>query len=41
MDNRTHYTEEQKIKVIKIYLENVGIRSIERLEGIHNSVISY
>ena len=40
-DNRTHYTEEQKLKVIKMYLENVGIRSIERLEGIHNSVISY
>ena len=40
VDNRIKYTEEQKNRCIQLYLENVGIRSIERLEGIHNSVIS-
>lgn len=41
IDKRMKHTEEQKMKVIKMYLENMGIRSIERLEKIHNSVISY
>jgi hypothetical protein len=29
-----------RLKVIKLYLENCGIRTIERLTGIHNSQIS-
>jgi hypothetical protein len=29
-----------RLKVIKLYLENCGIRSIERLTGIRNSQIS-
>ncbi len=28
------------LKVIKLYLENCGIRTIERLTGIHNKLIS-
>ena len=32
-DNRTHYTEEQKIKVIKMYLENADIRKQGRTDG--------
>ena len=33
-DNRVRYSIEQHIRVIKLYTENVGLRSIERLEGI-------
>ena len=33
------YSEEYKLKIIKMYLENVGIRSIERLENIPNTTI--
>jgi len=33
------YSEEYKLKIIKMYLENMGIRSIERLENIPNTTI--
>ena len=33
-DDRVKYTMEQHIRVIKLYTEGVGLRSIERLEGI-------
>lgn len=33
-DERIRYTLEQHIRVIKLYTEGVGLRSIERLEGI-------
>ena len=39
-DNREKYSEEIRLKVIKLYLENCGIQSIERLTGIYNSLIS-
>ena len=31
---------QDKLKVIKLYLENCGIRTIERLTGINNRLIS-
>jgi transposase-like protein len=39
-DKRQKYTTSDHLKVIKLYLENCGIRSIERLTGIRNSQIS-
>ncbi len=39
-DKRQKYTMQDRLKVIKLYLENCGIRSIERLTGIRNSQIS-
>lgn len=33
-DRREKYTIEKKIKVIKLYTEGMGLRSIERLEGV-------
>ena len=39
-DKRQKYTIQDRLKVLKLYLENCGIRSIERLTGIHNSQIS-
>jgi hypothetical protein len=30
---------EKKLRVLKMYLENTGIRSIERLEGVPNPLI--
>jgi transposase-like protein len=38
-DERQKYTQADHLKVIKLYLENCGIRSIERLTGIRNSQI--
>ncbi len=38
-DNREKYTMEQKIRVIKLYTENMGIRSIERLEKVPGSLL--
>ena len=38
-DERVKYTQEQRERVYKLYLENVGIRSIERIEGISNVLI--
>ena len=40
-DNRVKYSLEKKIKVIKMYLEGVGIMSIERLEAVPNPLIIY
>ncbi len=39
-DKRIKYSRADHLKVIKLYLENCGIRSIERLTGIRNSQIS-
>lgn len=39
-DKRQKYTAHDRLKVLKLYLENCGIRSIERLTGIRNSQIS-
>lgn len=39
-DERVKYGPQDKLKVLKLYLENCGIRSIERLTGIRNSQIS-
>ena len=40
-DARFKYGLEKKLKVIKMYLEGVGIRSIERLEEVPNPLIIY
>ena len=40
-DQRCRYSLEQKIKVIKLYTEGMGLRSIERLEGISVSLLVY
>lgn len=39
-DKRQKYTQQDRLKVIKLYLENCGIRTIERLTGVRNSQIS-
>lgn len=39
-DKRQRYTSADHLKVIKLYLENCGIRTIERLTGVRNSQIS-
>jgi len=38
-DRRVKYSHEQKLKVIKMYLEGIGIRSISRLEGMSPPLI--
>jgi transposase-like protein len=38
-DRRIKYSPQKKLRVLKLYLENVGIRSIERLEGVPNPLI--
>ena len=38
-DRRIKYSPQKKLKVLKMYLDNVGIRSIERLEGVSNPLI--
>ncbi len=38
-DKREKYTIEQKIKAMKLYTEGVGLRTIERIEGI--SILIY
>ena len=38
-DLRERYTNEQRLRVIKWYLEGVGIMSIERMEGVSNPLI--
>ena len=40
-DRRLKHGLEKRLKVIKMYLEGVGIRSIERLEGVSNPLIIY
>ena len=39
-DKRQKYKLEDRLKVIKLYLENCGIRTIERLTGVRNSQVS-
>jgi transposase-like protein len=39
-DKRQKYNSSDRLKVIKLYLENCGIRTIERLTGVRNSQIS-
>jgi transposase len=39
-DKRQKYTTADRLKVVKLYLENCGIRTIERLTGVRNSQIS-
>lgn len=40
-DARLKHGLEKRLKVINMYLEGVGIRSIERLEGVSNPLILY
>jgi transposase len=40
-DNRLKHGLEKRLKVINMYLEGVGIRSIERLEKVSNPLIIY
>lgn len=40
-DERFKYSMEKRFKVIRMYLEGVGIRSIERLENVPNPLIIY
>ncbi len=40
-DKRLKHDLSIRIKVIKMYLEGIGIRSIERLEGVSNPLIIY
>jgi len=40
-DMRLKHGLEKRLKVINMYLEGVGIRSIERLEGVSNPLIIY
>jgi transposase-like protein len=40
-DDRLKHGMDKRIKVIKMVLEGVGIRSIERLEGVSNPLIIY
>ena len=40
-DKRLKHGLEKRLKVIRMYLEGVGIRSIERLEGVSNPLIIY
>ena len=40
-DARLKHGLEKRLKVMKMYLEGVGIRSIERLEGVSNPLIIY
>jgi transposase-like protein len=36
---KTKYANEKKIRVIQLYLENVGLRSIERLKKVSATTI--
>lgn len=40
-DRRLKYGLEKRLKIINMYLEGIGIRSIERLEGVSNPLIVY
>ena len=40
-DARLKHGLQKRLKVINMYLEGVGIRSIERLEGVSNPLIIY
>jgi transposase-like protein len=38
-DNREKYPLEKRIKVVKLYIEGMGLRSIERVEGVPSSLL--
>ena len=38
-DNRERYSLEQRMRVVKLYTEGVGIRAISRLENISGAII--
>ena len=38
-DRREQYDLGQKIKVVKLYTEGMGLRAIERIEGISSSLL--
>ena len=40
-DNRVKYSLEKRLKVLRMYLEGIGIMSIERLESVPNPLIIY
>jgi transposase-like protein len=40
-DNRLKYSMDKRIRVVKMYLEGIGIRSIERLEKVSGALIVY
>lgn len=40
-DKRLKYGLEKRLRVVSMYLEGIGIRSIERLEGVSNPLIIY
>jgi len=40
-DNRLKHSAEKRLRVIKMVLEGVGLRSIERLENVSNPLIIY
>ena len=40
-DDRLKHSADKRLKVISMYLEGVGIRSIERLEKVSNPLIIY
>lgn len=40
-DRREKYSIEKKIKVIKLYTEGVGLRTIERAEGVSTPLLIY
>ena len=40
-DNRLKYSMDKRIRVVKMYLEGIGIRSISRLEGVSGALIVY
>ena len=40
-DKRFKHSLEKRLKVLKMYLEGVGMRSIERLEGVSNVLVLY
>ena len=40
-DRRLKHGLQKRLKVIKMYLEGIGISSIERLEGVSNPLIIY
>ena len=41
VDKRLKHSPQKRLKVMKMYLEGVGIRSIERLESVSNVLILY
>ncbi len=40
-DSQPKYTTEFKMEVVMMYLNSVGLRAIERIKKVHNSLVSY